>query len=458
MKTQVFLASTAFGVATLSAAIDEGHFGSGTRRILVLSNNAVMPEATPGIERIGGWDSLQTRFDQVLDHNAAVAPLHPSAWLPRAQELPMWERHFRAVWGIGDSEVHLVVESIQASPALALARIFANASVDVYADGLMSYGPTRTTLPDDVAYRIERLLHLDLVPGLTPLLLADWEVTPVLIGGPAFRAVIDQLGPPSRQAQGAVGGAATPGAVLVVGQYLAAAGLLTEAEEVDLYQQMILSAGRRHQQRVLFKPHPSAPLGQQSALLAFAADAGVQLEVITGLELAESWFATGSISLVVGCFSTALATASALYDLPVARLGSELLLERLTPFHNSNRIPATIVDAVLPDLADPSAPPPVLPSELSRLVAAVGYVMQPVRYPGLRADAAEFLEQFPALRPRYFRRLRLTRLDLPGRLPRREQPLNFGRRVWRGVRRRGGRQFLKVRGAYRRRLGGRTLV
>lgn len=58
------------------------------------------------------------------------------------------------------------------NPAQALCRIFGDARIDVYADGLMSYGPTRTTLPGMVAGRIERLLHLDLVPGVTPLLLS----------------------------------------------------------------------------------------------------------------------------------------------------------------------------------------------------------------------------------------------------------------------------------------------
>ena len=54
---------------------------------------------------------------------------------------------------------------------------------------------------------------------------------------------------------------------------------------------------------------------------------------------------------MVGCFSTAMLTASSLYGLPVTRLGTELMLERLSPFQNSNRIPITLVDALIPDLA-----------------------------------------------------------------------------------------------------------
>ena len=59
-------------------------------------------------------------------------------------------------------------------------------------------------------------------------------------------------------------------------------------------------------------------------------------------------------ALVVGCFSTALLTASALYGLPVARIGTELLLERLAPYQNSNRVPVTIVDALLPGPGGPA--------------------------------------------------------------------------------------------------------
>jgi len=430
VKTQVFLASTAFGLATLAAAIDDGQFGPDTTRVLVLSNNANVPEATPAINQIAGWDTLRTRFDTVVDLNAAVAPVHPSAWVPRTHELPTWERYFRAVWGLGDSEIHLVVESIQVSPAMAVCRAFADASIDVYADGLMSYGPTRNRLPDDVAWRIERLLHLDLVPGLDPILLTEWRVPPVVISSAAFRTVIAQLSPDHVRPAAPV--------VLVLGQYFAAANLLTVEEELELYQQMILGAAARHQHRVMFKPHPSAPLSQRLALLTFAAEAGVDLEVATGQELAESWFATGSIALVVGCFSTALATAATLYDIPAARLGTGLLLDRLTPFHNSNRVPATIVDAVVPDLSHPDAPPPVARPALPHLVAAVGYTMQPIRYPGRRAEAVEFLTAHPDLHARYFKRRRLTRLDLPGRLPPREEPvISRAEQTWSELRRTG---------------------
>ncbi|HEY5821481.1 MAG TPA: polysialyltransferase family glycosyltransferase, partial [Propionibacteriaceae bacterium] len=287
MTTQIFVASTAYGLATVAAALDEGLFPAADRRLLLLTNNAAMPEVTAAVTDVAGVDTLLDRFDATIDYNDTIAPQHPSAWAPRSAELPLWERSLRALWGLGDDTVHLVLESIQASPALALARVFADARIDVYADGLMSYGPTRTALPDDVGWRIERLLHLDLVPGLVPMLLADWQVPPTVVSTDRFRAVIASMSPAHTEPQEQV--------VLVLGQYLAAADLLSETEEIRLYRELIVRAGRSTQRRVVFKPHPSAPLNQQAALRSAAAEAGVDLEITTELELAEAWFARGQV-------------------------------------------------------------------------------------------------------------------------------------------------------------------
>lgn len=415
MTTQIFVASTAFGLATLAAAIDEGLFAPADHRLLVLTNNSGLPETSIGVPEVAGWDQLRSRFDTVVDYNEAVAPLHPAGWIPRAAELPMWERCFRRLWDL-EGDLELVIESIQAAPAHTLARIFADARIHVYADGLMSYGPTRSALPDDVGWRIERLLHLDLVPGLTPMLLTEWDVPPVVVGWPSFRAVIASL-TPERPAP------AEPYA-LVLGQYLAAADLLTPAEEIGLYAEMITRTGYP---RVVFKPHPSAPASHYPALRAAAVAAGVELEIYSDPELAESWLARGSVGVVVGCFSTALLTAATAYGVPVAQHGAELMINRLTPFQNSNRIPVTLVDAVVPALDGTTR----APLDLDELVNAVGYAMQADRYPDRRDAAVAFLTAHPDARGRYVKRRRLTRLHLPGGLP-----VRIGRR---SLRRRLGR-------------------
>lgn len=418
MSTQVFVASTAFGLATLAAAIDEGLFEPAEHRVLVLTNNSGLPEISIGIPEVAGWEPLSSRFDTVVDYNDAVAPLHPAGWIPRAAELPMWERFFRLRWGL-EGDLELVIESIQAAPAHTMARIFADARIHVYADGLMSYGPTRSSLPDDVGWRIERLLHLDLIPGLTPMLLTEWDVPPVVIGWPSFRAVIASL-TSERPAP------SEPYA-LVLGQYLAAADLLTPEEEIGLYAEMITRTGF---DRVLFKPHPSAPASHYAALRAAAAAAGVELEICPDPELVESWLGRGSVGVVVGCFSTALLTAATAYGLPVVQHGTELMLDRLTPFQNSNRIPVTLVDALVPTLDGTTRPP----LDLNDLVNAVGYTMQADRYSDRRGAAAAFLTAHPEARARYVKRRRLTRLHLPGGLPPQVRRRSLRRRLGRILR------------------------
>jgi predicted GIY-YIG superfamily endonuclease len=87
-------------------------------------------------------------------------------------------------------------------------------------------------------------------------------------------------------------------------------------------------------------------------------------------------------------------------------------------------VPLTIVDALLPDIADASAVSDwTMPSrerveELAALLRAVGFAMQPRIYPGLREDAERYLAKH--LNPhtwRYFKRKRLTSLALPGAVP-----------------------------------------
>jgi hypothetical protein len=114
-----------------------------------------------------------------------------------------------------------VVESIHVNPAQALCRVFGDARIDVYAEGLMSYGPTRSPLPEMVSSRIERLLHLDLVPGVTPLLLSEQQVSTTMIPTDSFRAVAKTM-----IDERAAFGDNDPDA-LIIGQYLAANGFLT---------------------------------------------------------------------------------------------------------------------------------------------------------------------------------------------------------------------------------------
>ncbi|WP_407287718.1 alpha-2,8-polysialyltransferase family protein [Streptomyces sp. BP-8] len=415
-RTQIFVASTLYGAATLAAALDADCFAPADRRLLLLSNNATTPETTASLDTMPGFDRLRGRFDRVLSWNETISPFHPGGWSPRADDVPLWERYLRLLWDLGDDDIHLVVESIQVNPALAVCQLFPDAPIDVYADGLMSYGPTRNKLDPLVGTRIDRLLHLDLVPGLTPLLLTEFGVEPQTVPTDAFTKVLAEI-------SDAGGPLDVPeGAALLLGQYLSALGILTPEEEEQLHVRMVRGAVERGHREIVFKPHPSAPARWSRMLEQEAEKLDIALTVLDSPVLAEVLYQRVRPALVVGCFSTALLTAATFYGLDTARTGTDLLLERLTPYQNSNRVPVTIVDALVPGLgergADGGPRTPATPQEIEGLVTAVGYAMQHQIYPQLRPAAERYLAaHLDQATWRYFKRRRLTALALPGAIP-----------------------------------------
>ncbi|MFF8405925.1 alpha-2,8-polysialyltransferase family protein [Streptomyces sp. NPDC014846] len=416
MTTQIFQASTLYGAATLAAALDSGCFRPADRRILLVCNNAATPETTPGPDAMPGFERLRDRFDDVVSYNEAIFPFHPGGWAPRGEDLPLWERYLRHEWRLADDDVELAVESIQVNPSLSLAQIFTGAPVTVYADGLMSYGPTRNKIDPLVGTRVDRVLHLDLVPGLEPLLLTEFGVPGEVVPTAAFTKVLAALAPAGDDLP------AVEEPALLLGQYLSALDILSAEQEEDLHVRMLRGAAGLGHTKVVFKPHPSAPARWARSLEETAAQLGVELTVLDTPVLAEVLYQRMRPALVVGCFSTALLTASALYGLPVARVGTDLLLERLTPFENSNRIPVTVVDALLPDLGDAAAVTEQRTGmdveSLGALVRAVGFAMQPKILPRLRAETEAYLtKNLDERTVRYFKRKRLTSLALPGGVP-----------------------------------------
>jgi hypothetical protein len=211
---------------------------------------------------------------------------------------------------------------------------------------------------------------------------------------------------------------------LLLGQYLSALGIVSAAEEEELHLSMVRGAVALGHRELVFKPHPVAPVRWSRLLEDEARKLGAELTLLDRPVLAEVAYQRLRPALVVGCFSTALLTAGGLYGLPVARIGTDTVLAGLAPYQNSNRVPLTIVDALLPDLADTSAVEGwTMPSEervdgLAMLLKAVGFAMQPKIYPGLRGEAERYLSAH--LNPhtwRYFKRRRLAALALPGAVP-----------------------------------------
>ena len=416
MTTQIFQASTLYGTATLAAALDSGCFDSADRRILLVCNNAATPETTPGLDVAPGFERLRERFDDVISYNETIFPFHPGGWVPRPEDLPLWERFLRHEWRLGDDDVELAVESIQVNPSLSLTQMFTGAPVTVYADGLMSYGPTRNKIDPLIGTRVDRVLHLDLVPGLKPMLLTEFGVPAEVVPTAAFTKVLSELAP---------SGDTLPQIeepAMLLGQYLSALGILSPEQEEDLHVRMLKGAVELGHTKVVFKPHPSAPARFVRTLEQEAERLKVDLTVLDTTVLAEVLYQKMRPALVVGCFSTALLTASALYGLPTARVGTDTLLDKLTPYENSNRVPVTVVDALLPSLTDRKAVEEqralLTVGELTELLRAVGFAMQPKIHPQLRQETERYLtKHLNDTTIRYFKRKRLTSLALPGGVP-----------------------------------------
>ncbi|MEU2335816.1 alpha-2,8-polysialyltransferase family protein [Streptomyces sp. NPDC013172] len=416
MTTQIFQASTLYGTATLAAALDSGAFRPADRRILLVCNNAATPEITPGLEEAPGFERLRDRFDEVISYNETIFPFHPGGWAPRVDDMPLWERFLRHEWRLGDDDVEFAVESIQVNPSLSLTQIFTGAPVTVYADGLMSYGPTRNKIDPLVGTRVDRVLHLDLVPGLKPLLLTEFGVEAEVVPTAAFTKVLAELAPSGDDLP------EIDEPALLLGQYLSALEILTPEQEEHLHVRMLRGAVQLGHTKVVFKPHPSAPARFARTLEQEADKLKVELTVLDTTALAEVLYQKMRPALVVGCFSTALLTASALYGLPTARIGTETLLDKLVPYENSNRVPVTVVDALVPDLTDRKAVeeqrPGMSVEALGALIRAVGFAMQPKIYPQLRVETERYLSKHLNERTiRYFKRRRLTSLALPGGVP-----------------------------------------
>lgn len=423
---QLVMASTLYQVASLAAMVDHGALdGLGmsnepvARRVLVLADGSQRPEVTTPIQDAAGFEELASRFDAVVDLGALVWPRRPRQFNPRPEELLMWQRLLRSHWNLGTERVELVLESLQVTPAAALARVFHDSPISVHADGLMSYGPTRDRLAPSISQRLDALVYLELIPGLRPVYLSENSVALVPVPARALGAVLEQLAAhlePTPEVA-ALMRAPRP-ASLLLGQYLVDLRILDPEEQLELDRAMVAQARSDGAQVVAYKPHPAAGLGGVAAVEEAAREAGLELILVRDSVPAEvlmSWLRPVS---VLSSFSTSLFTARAVFDLPATAIMSRLVSHRLTPFQNSNRIPVVLADALLGQGAQDHTPQDQTAAtldaaQLQALVDSVAYCMQAKLLPELREASEEFLTAEPALRDRYIRQRRLRALGLP---------------------------------------------
>ncbi|WP_267245146.1 polysialyltransferase family glycosyltransferase [Streptomyces sp. PR69] len=421
MTVQIFSAAGPEAAAVLTASLRSGLFGprSEHRRVLVVSDVSPAPELSTPLDRLPGSGVLTEQFDEVRSWNETIHPHHPAGWSPRHQDIPLWEKSLRLAWRLGGERVEVVCDSVSADPSRAIAAIFADSPVHVYAGGLTAYGPTPSRVRLPLSSRIRRLLHVDLAPGVRPLLLSECGVEPVAVPESAIRAVLSELG----AAAGADAGGST---ALLLGPAPSVSEGLGHDEAQALRLRMVRAAAALGHRAIAVQPGPGDPADAVSALASAAAGLEVTLTALPASVPAEAFYERARPALVVGCSPTALLTAAALYGIPAARVGTELLLERIAPYQHPDRAPLTIADVLLPDaetdgrragqpvdLADASAE-----QSLEALLRAVAYCMQSESYPHLRPEAESLLAVLPPDRlTRYFKRHRLTGLGLPGGRP-----------------------------------------
>lgn len=409
--TQLFALHSAYGLATAAAAIDAGLLGGpsqeGADRVLVPFTSSRVPETTLGIADDPALLSLRERFARVEELETVLGPLHPSSWQPAVGDLPILGRLLTRAWALDPRDLELFVQSPQVAPARTLMSLFPHARITIVGDGLMTYSPMRVRLPYTVAARIERVVFADVVPGVRPLVGSPRaEIVPV----PPERFAAALLETDADDADADAAFDPDLPTVLVLGQYLSALGLMSPGEEIALQQDMIDRAARWSPARIVLKPHPAAPPLLTDAVRARAEAHGIAFVEYRGALAAELLAERLDAVAVIAGFSTALPTVRALFGRAIGAAGTETVLRTLTPFENSNRIPATIVDALTREDS-----PYADPARLQLLVDAVGYAMQPEIAGHLRGRAEALLNGLdPIERDRYFPPERLSALRLPG--------------------------------------------
>ncbi|WP_225210855.1 alpha-2,8-polysialyltransferase family protein [Brevibacterium gallinarum] len=404
---QVFVVSSWLQLLNISAAIRNNRIDSAEERVLFVSDTRAVCEVGTSFAEEEISEPLLDVFDRIVDYNAWIWPHHPAQWTPRINEQPMWRKSLLHAWDLADCHVQLFVESLQGNPAQALCSLFPDAEVFAHADGLMTYGPTRSTLPPQVWQRLGGLVYMDLVPDVEPLLLSEEQgIERTAITADELRAEIERVAAHVDTS----GLSVSDNTCMIIGQYLADVALFTLEQETAVYEQMIDHAIATGHEHIYLKPHPSASQSVQSALEHRAAQRGISFDVVPAhLPVEISALALKPRS-VYSCFSTGMVTAWRLFGIPATAFGTLEALEEFRPYENSNRIPVTICDYLFAPGASHTVP-------LSAVIDAVGYCMQAKQMSRLRQHAVAFLSAHYAEYSRYFKRRRLTKLDLPGRLP-----------------------------------------
>lgn len=385
-RLTVFLATREHGLAMCRAIADRLQVPVSSR-LLVVADTSRTFEVQPSFPAAQREGYLE-HFGTVVDWNQLIWPARAQGWTcrPGTAEARIFAS---AVVPDGRTVTRLVLESIQVSPAAALAALFPFAELQLYSDGLMTYGGR--PLDSSLAGRVTTLHYRDLLDGIRPRLLSrmdELDFQPYAIADVEAYTV-------RRESFGAESTVSGPTAVVLL-QYLAHLGLVSRAAELALNCRMVEAALASGVQRVLVKAHP-AYNGDLDGLLD---DDRTQPFASTGS--LESWLAELSEEqraqiTVYSAFSTGLVGARRLGAQAVA-VGTADLLRRL-PAINSNRIPVAVCDAILPRVGLTGSitvePPRISAGDLDLLLDLLSFAKDPAGRWRARTELAAAMFALP---------------------------------------------------------------
>lgn len=322
--TQLFYART---------LIDAGLIAE-KEKTLLLSDNTKRPEAwsalREGVRQNPGWVK---DFVKVIDYNELIYPAHP-ARIQYDDKDP--ERHAFLKKLIGEEHfARVLVESIQVSPGLFLAQLYGEAAIDVFADGLMVYSPTRTDLPQETLERIDRVFYVDFLEGIAPFLLTEASPNYTIIPRDILKK---EYAKASRAKRGGKKN------IVIIGQYLSDIGVCGQREELGYYEDILDREYDRYGDKYnyVFRAHPAAIASHVREMKEYAKKKGLRLFIDTDLYPAECLYDAENTYRVASVFSTSLFSLAYLYGCEGESYFADRIYERLKPLENSNHVPAAL--------------------------------------------------------------------------------------------------------------------
>ncbi len=334
MSSIVVMASSIYGLCTANFIISN-YYQNIDNKILIVYDFTKTSEAGRKLIKYINANANKFAFTKIIYLNDVIAPYHP-VQLNIKDFSNITKSIFYSVIGIDFCD-EMLVESIQVSPAQVMVQLFGSAKINIYADGVMCYSPTRVDLPQSILSRINNVYYIDLITDVKPLLLLEAHPTYIPIDAnslkPVFKSLENKITKSNQKKN-----------VLIIGQYLADLNLVSHEEEIEYYYSMLLKAYDEYHDSVnyIFRMHPSCIQNYKYALRAKAMEDGISVSFDEDYMPVECRYNSDNLEKVYGVFSTSLFTLSKLTTAKIQSMHCEDFYEKLTPWFNSNRVPVVL--------------------------------------------------------------------------------------------------------------------